>query len=71
MSEGHEGSQNELQIRAKIREKLEELIECSYEDGSILFNTSICTPDEALELSSSGMVNALATRQYKVTRFIP
>lgn len=40
--------------------KLGEVAEFSYSDGAVLFDTSICNPEESAKLDDCGMLDALA-----------
>lgn len=53
----------EFEFRIRIRNRLEEISEFIYNNGCIMFNTDICTPEEALRLADgkgNGMLDALA-----------
>ncbi len=43
-----------------IRKKLNDVYLYAYSDGAVLFDSSICLPEESAKLDDSGMVDALA-----------
>lgn len=51
---------NIVMDRDKIRAKLDEIVEYSYSDGAVLFDTSICIPEEFDRLRNSGILDTLA-----------
>ncbi len=49
-----------VDLSGVIRKKLDEIYLYAYSDGAVLFDTSICLPEESAKLDNSGMIDAVA-----------
>jgi hypothetical protein len=47
-------------LQEAIRRKLEEIVEYSYSDGCVKFNTEFCTTDELFRIGNSGILDTVA-----------